>query len=120
MKTKMLSIVAIMGLSAFTLFAKSDENDKFKVAGNCGMCETRIEKAAKGVEGVSAAEWDKDTKMIQVSFDPAKTDLHKIHMAIAEVGHDTEMHAASDEVYESLPSCCKYERIVAQETMHSH
>ena len=83
MKTRMLSLFALFGLSSFALFANAPVTEKFKVAGNCGMCETRIEKAAKTVDGVSAADWDKDTKMIEVTFDSSKSDIHKIHEAIA-------------------------------------
>ena len=97
-----------------TLFAQS-KTEKFKVYGNCGMCEKRIETAAKSVEGVSAADWNTETKMIEVSFDTTKTDVHKIHMAIAKAGHDTEMHKATDEAYNKLPGCCHYERPVAKQ-----
>ena len=31
-------------------------------------------------------------------------------MAVAKVGHDTDMHKATDEAYNKLPSCCKYDR----------
>ncbi len=75
------------------------------------MCEKRIEGAAGSVEGVSSSDWDKQTKMIKVSFDSTKTDLNKIHMAIADAGHDTEMHKANDNVYNKLPVCCKYPRM---------
>ena len=98
-------------LSITTVMAQTEKEEKFEVAGNCGMCETRIEKAAKSVDGVSTADWDKKTKMIAVKFDSDKTNIHKVHMAIAKVGHDTKMHKASDEVYNKLPACCKYERI---------
>jgi copper chaperone CopZ len=91
--------------------ADADKKEKFKVAGNCGMCETRIEKAAKGVEGVNLAEWDKETKLIEVTFNPELTSKDKIQEAIAEVGHDTPLHRADNEVYEKLPGCCKYERM---------
>jgi len=109
MKTKVLSLVALFMMGAVTVFA-GNKTEKFKVYGNCGMCETRIEKAAKTVDGVSKADWNKETKMMEVTFDDAKTDVHKVHMAIAKVGHDTEMHKAPDAVYEKLPSCCKYDR----------
>jgi copper chaperone CopZ len=75
------------------------------------MCEARIEKAAKSVNGVTAAEWDKETKMIEVSFDATEANFKKIHKAIAGVGHDTELVKADDEAYTNLPGCCKYERI---------
>lgn len=82
----------------------------FKVYGNCGMCENRIEKAAQSVEGVTTADWNKETKMIEVSFDSSKTDVDKVQKAIAKVGHDTELYKAKDETYKALPGCCLYDR----------
>ena len=79
----------------------------FKVFGNCGMCEKRIETAALGVSGVESADWDKDTKMIKISH-AENVNIHEVHQAIADVGHDTEMHKAKDEVYNNLPGCCLY------------
>lgn len=107
MKKATLSLMFLIG--TIGLFAQA-KTEKFEVKGNCGMCEKRIEKAAKSVDGVTAADWDKETKMVEVSFDDSKTDIHKIHMAIAKAGHDTNMHKASDETYEKLPACCKYDR----------
>jgi mercuric ion binding protein len=74
------------------------------------MCKTRIEKAAKSVDGVKVADWNKETKLIKVTCDPGKTDIHKIHMAIAMAGHDTDMHKAPQDAYDKLPACCKYDR----------
>ncbi len=126
MKTKIFSLVMIMGLSTITLFAQAENTEKFEVAGNCGMCEARIEKAAKSVEGVSTADWDKETKMIELTLNSANTDIHKIHQAIAKVGHDTKLHKAEEIVYEALPGCCKYERMDSEasdndgKTQHSY
>lgn len=102
-----LFMLVALGISAFAQTAKTAE---FEVKGNCGMCEARIEKAANSVEGVSSADWDRETKRIRISFDPGKTGIHKIHMAIAMAGHDTEMHRAPQEAYDKLPACCKYDR----------
>ena len=82
---------------------------KFKVYGNCGMCEKRIEKAAK-IDGVRLADWDEDSKMITVTFNPEKVKPGRIHKAIAAVGHDTDKVKAPDDVYAELPECCLYER----------
>jgi copper chaperone CopZ len=79
----------------------------FKVFGNCGMCEKRIETAALGVEGVESADWDKVTKMMKVTY-ASGVNIHTVHQAIADVGHDTEGHKASDDVYSNLPECCLY------------
>ncbi|WP_163707567.1 heavy-metal-associated domain-containing protein [Mangrovibacterium lignilyticum] len=109
MKTRVLSLVALFLMGTATVFAAS-KTEKFKVYGNCGMCEKTIEKAALSVEGVSVADWNKETKQIEVTFDDAKTDVHKVHMAIAKSGYDTDMHKATAEAYEALPGCCQYDR----------
>jgi len=86
------------------------KTESFKVSGNCSMCKSRIEKAAKE-EGATAAEWDSKTKMVTVTFNPSKTSLDKLAKKFASVGHDTEKYKADDKVYASLPECCHYERV---------
>lgn len=119
MKTKVLSLVVMFFIGTFMVFAEG-KTEKFEVKGNCGMCEKRIEKAALSVDGVSKADWDKKTKQLNVTFDDAKTNIHKIHMAVAAAGHDTSMHKAKDEVYNNLPDCCKYERSDKKHELHKH
>ena len=99
----------LIGLMSYS--SVESKTEKFKVYGNCGMCESRIEKAAKSVEGVSSADWDKETKMIEVTFDESKTNIDKIEKEIAAVGHDTKNYSSDDKVYSNLPGCCKYERL---------
>ena len=116
MKKSIFSLVVMFFIvGTMSVFAQS-KTEEFKVYGNCGMCETRIENAAKSVNGVTTADWDKETKMIEVSFDASKTDVHKVHKAIAKVGHDTDMHKADDKVYNALPGCCQYERNTVDDT----
>jgi len=103
-------IIGILLLSVSGLFAQTAKTDSITVQGNCGMCKDRIEKAAKSVDSVTAAEWNKETKMLELTYDESKTNIHKAHLAIAKVGHDTDIHKAKDEVYNNLPGCCKYDR----------
>ena len=81
----------------------------FGVRGNCGMCKSTIEKAANSVEGVTNATWNRDKKKVDVSFDDTKITEMAIHKAIAASGYDTEKVAGSEEAYEGLPGCCKYD-----------
>ena len=113
MKNRISIVMIAMFLFGTASAFGVNKTEKFKVYGNCSMCEKRIETAAKSIDGVTSADWNKETKMIEVTFDDAKTDIHKVHMAIAKAGHDTEMHKATDEAYNSLPGCCKYERTLA-------
>ena len=121
MKKSFFSFVVIFFIvGTMSVFAQS-KTEEFKVYGNCGMCETRIENSAKSVTGVTTADWDKDTKMLKVTYDKSKTDNHKIQEAVAKVGHDTDMYKADDKVYNALPGCCKYERsTVDDKKKHNH
>lgn len=109
MKTKMLGLLALFMMGAVSVFA-ANKTEKIEIKGNCEMCESRIEKAASAVEGVSKADWDRTTKKLKVTFDDAITSTDKIEIAIAKVGHDTPNHKAAADVYNKLPDCCKYER----------
>jgi len=107
----MFSIMLLLGIQQVNAENKSE---KFKVAGNCGMCEKTIEKAAGAVEGVTKADWNKETKEMVVSFDNSKTSLDNIQTAIAKVGYDTPLHKADVKTYKALPNCCQYERPAAK------
>ncbi len=115
MNTKVFLLSLSIALLSLTSACAQTKTEQFKVYGKCEMCEKRIETAAKSVSGVNAADWDLESQTIKVSFNASKTDIHKINMAIIKVGHDTNMHKAKDEVYNSLPACCKYERVIENE-----
>lgn len=113
MKTKsMMVVVGLLLFSMTSLFATTTKTEKIKVYGNCGQCKTRIEKAAKSVDGVSQATWNEKDEILTVTFEGAKTTTMKIEDAIAKVGHDTEHMKATDKAYNGLPGCCKYDRPV--------
>ncbi len=109
MKQRTILISLIMMMISIGAFAES-KTKEFKVYGNCGMCEDRIEKAANSVDGVTEADWNKETKMIKVTYDNQKSDINAIQKAIAKAGHDTGKHRAKDETYKNLPGCCQYDR----------
>jgi periplasmic mercuric ion binding protein len=84
--------------------------DSFRVAGNCGMCEKRIETAASTVKGVVKADWDAAKGMMVLIYHPAETTIETVQKAIAAAGHDTDKAKASNKVYSKLPGCCQYKR----------
>ncbi len=109
MKSLKSLFIVLFIFSSLSVFAQSTKTETFKVWGNCGMCKTRIEKAAK-TEGVSSAVWDEKTDILTLTYDPAKVKSADVQKKIAAVGHDTELYKADDKVYASLPGCCKYDR----------
>lgn len=110
MKAKQVLLMVAIVMISTSAFAQKKKTETFKVYGNCGMCETRIEKAVGAVDGVLKAEWDVKTDMLKVTYKPKVVELKKIHEAAAKVGHDTDLVKAKDEVYAKLHGCCKYER----------
>lgn len=90
--------------------SESTHQELIKVYGNCGMCERRIEKAARSVEGVYTAAWNKETKLLELTFNHEVFNERRLHEAVTLVGHDTEKLKARNQDYESLPKCCLYSR----------
>lgn len=106
MKTILFLATFFIPLLAFGHHHKTE----IKVYGACGMCETRIENAAKSVTGVTSADWNLQTNMLTLEYDSEKVNLDDVHKKVADAGHDTDKVDASDEVYNELPACCHYER----------
>ena len=113
---KIVSIIAI-AISTFiysnTLFAQTQKTETIKVWGNCGMCQKKIEKAAKSA-GATTAKWDEDTQELKVSFASSKTSSQKIQQAVAKAGYDTQDFSADEKAYSKLPACCHYDRKEAE------
>jgi copper chaperone CopZ len=110
MKSIKYILAAIIVAFTTQLYAqKTVETASVKVSGNCGMCKTRIEKAAK-LAGAATADWNQSTKQLRITFDKSKTNVDKVSKAIAAVGHDTEKYKADAQTYNALPACCKYPR----------
>lgn len=95
-----------------TIGSAQPKTSTFKVAGECGMCKKKIEKAAKDA-GASYAVWNKDSKVLTVKYASTSTNKAKIEGAIAGAGYDTPDVKASEEAYKTLDECCQYERTVA-------
>ncbi len=95
-------------LCSFSLFAQV-KTQTISVAGNCGMCKNKIEKAAKSA-GASYANWNKDTKVLTVKYKSTSTNAAKIEKKVAAAGYDTKNYKATDEAYEKLDACCQYDR----------
>ena len=108
------SIFSVSFIAAKTAVFSGEKTIEFKVSGNCGMCKNTIETSLKGVDGVKSATWNKDTKVMQVTYDPAKITEDQIHQKIADSGYDTEKKKGSDKAYNSLHSCCQYKRTMHQ------
>jgi copper chaperone CopZ len=110
MKTlKIFSFLSLFMALAIVSFSQKTTTEKIPVSGNCGMCKTSIEKAAKKA-GAASADWNKDTKTLTVKYSSSTTNAAKIEQSIAAVGYDTRDFKATDESYNKLHACCQYDR----------
>ncbi len=89
---------------------KNAKTETVKIYGNCGMCETKIEKAGN-IKKIANVDWNQETQMATLTYDATKTNQDEILKRIALVGYDSDKFLAPDDVYNNLHGCCQYERV---------
>ena len=109
MKTLKIFSLAALSLAFATVATAQTKTETFKVSGNCGMCKSKIEKAAKEA-GAKSANWNAETQDITVTYKSSSTNTAKIQEKIAFVGYDNAGAKATSEAYNKLHGCCKYDR----------
>ncbi|MES2005783.1 MAG: cation transporter [Bacteroidota bacterium] len=85
------------------------KSESIKVWGNCGMCKSHIEKAAKNAGAVSA-NWNENTHLLTIKYNTGKTTNQQIQQSVANAGYDTKDLKGNDEAYSKLDECCQYDR----------
>ena len=89
---------------------KNAKTESVKIYGNCGMCETKIEKAGN-IKKIANVDWNQETQMATLTYDAKKTNPDEILKRIALVGYDSDKFLAPDDVYNNLHGCCQYDRV---------
>ena len=105
----MILISPILSFTACEAQIKNAKTENVKIFGNCGMCETTIEKAGN-LKKVANVDWNKDNQMATITYDTTQTNQDEILKRIALSGYDSEKFLAPNDVYANLPGCCQYER----------
>jgi copper chaperone CopZ len=109
---KSFILMAAISLLSAAPFQSQIDNAKtvaVKVYGNCEMCKSTIEQAAKQKK-ISKADWNIDSKIATITYDSMKTNLDAVLQNIALAGYDNAVFLAPDEAYNNLQGCCKYNR----------
>ena len=110
----MFNILIILSIVVSTTsgFAqiKNPKTETVKIFGNCDICKTSIEKAGS-LKNVAIVNWNKDSKMAEITFDSKKTNRNEILKRIALAGYDSDEYLAPDSAYAQLAECCRYERL---------
>lgn len=113
-------ILGLMILSVHFISAQNLLKNQFKVKGNCDMCKSRIETAAKKA-GAKTAVYSIDLQTLTLETG-SKVSMDEILKKVADAGHDNEKFKSGDETYNGLPGCCHYERDLtpSPEETHQH
>ena len=114
MKTIKLFLLSISFISFSMNGLAQGKTETIKITGECGMCKSKIESAAKK-SGATYANWDVDSKELTVKYSN-QSNTAKIQKGIAAVGYDTPQYKATKEAYNKLHECCKYDRTASTGT----
>ena len=87
--------------------AKGAESVQFKTSAVCDMCKARLEKSLAYEKGVQAASLDVPSKVLTVTYNPAKTTPAALRTAVQKTGYDADALTADARAYDRLPECCK-------------
>ncbi len=92
---------------AATTAKKGTEMVQFKTSAVCDMCKARLEKSLAYEKGVQAANLDVPSKVLTVTYNPAKTNADALRTAVQKTGYDADQTTADARAYDRLPDCCK-------------
>lgn len=109
-KSFLVIATVILAVATGNAQIKNAQTATVKVYGNCDMCESTIEKAATEKK-ITKTDWDKESKMATITYNSKKISLNEILKKIALAGYDNQSFLAPDDAYNSLPPCCKYNRV---------
>lgn len=105
-----MAMTLLLSITVANAQIKNAKTETVKIYGNCGMCKTKIETAGN-LKKIAIVEWNQDTNMAVLTYDPSKTSQDEILKRIALVGYDSDKFLAPDATYDALHGCCQYERV---------
>ncbi len=73
----------------------------------CETCGLKFKTEMLKIKGVKMYELDDKKMTFTVYFNPKKTDLETIKVAISKLGYDADEVKADPQAYEKLDGCCK-------------
>lgn len=110
LKKTMMAILLLLSAAVSNAQIKNAKTESVKIYGNCAMCEAKIEKAG-GLKNIANVDWNADTKIAVLTYDPKITNQDEILKRIALSGYDSDKFLAPEVAYSKLSGCCQYDRV---------
>ena len=105
-----MAMTLLLSITVANAQIKNAKTETVKIYGSCGMCKTKIETAGN-LKKIAKVEWNQDTNMAVLTYDPSMTSQDEILKRIALIGYDSDKFLAPDATYDALHGCCQYERV---------
>jgi len=96
----------IMGFMA-NAQSKKEEKAQIKSSVVCVMCQRTIEYDLTFEKGVKSVSVDLDKKLIEIFYNPKKTNLETLRKRISMIGYDADSVKKDKIAYSKLPNCCQ-------------
>ena len=102
-------VAVVMTVFSATCFGQQKKTDtiEIKTSAVCGMCKDRIEGCLAFEKGVKSASLDVETKIVTITYNPAKTSPAQLRKTLSKLGYDADTIPANQAAYSKLPACCK-------------
>ena len=104
---KSASLILIFFLSYLKPVFSQTDTVKIQTSAVCETCKKTLEHDMSFEKGVKKAILDIDTKVLNVIFDPSKTNAEMIRIAVTKSGYDADTLKADPKAFKRLPECCK-------------
>jgi mercuric ion binding protein len=106
-------LIALFAISNFSTAQKTNEKAVIKTVLNCDHCKEcetcglKFKKEMLNIKGVKMYELDDKAMTFTIYYNPKKTDLQTVKIAISKLGYDADEVKADPTGYEKLDNCCK-------------
>jgi hypothetical protein len=116
MNTILKSIILIIAVFFISISASAQKTNQKAViqtvlnCDHCSACETcglKFKTEMLKIRGVKMYTLDEKAMTFTVYYNPVKTDLQTIKVAISKLGYDADEVKADQVSFEKLDDCCK-------------
>lgn len=107
LKSILLSGIFMLVMSINTTKAQDVAELKVKTSAVCDMCKETMEKHMAFEKGVKKSSLDVESKILTVTYNPAKITPEQIRKAVSKSGYDADDVPADPKAYKKLDACCK-------------
>ena len=113
MRRIIILLVLIAGGMSATAQNKNESKAEIKSSVICPMCQRTIEYDMTFQKGVKSVEVNLDNKIIEIYYNPKKTNVEELRKRITQIGYNADSLKRNNDAYRKLPDCCR------EEGMHS-